>query len=131
MSVAATPEAFPDYELIRLWGKRMVSGKYYIDKQVELARKENAPWNVVYRQSKYIQDENRIEYVWVTLDQINNPNVFIDFGIHLPARLNCTVSVHGVWHFDSEEAAEKFLAENFKDELDGLYILKVDNTEII
>lgn len=50
------------YESIRLWGGRMGSFSYYIERQVQKAIKTNAPWNAIYE----------IDGKRVTVDDIKN-----------------------------------------------------------
>jgi len=54
------------YRNIRVWGKLTGSRQYYIDAQVKLAEKDNAPETAVYRGS---------DGVWVTSADVENENI--------------------------------------------------------
>jgi len=51
-----------DYSIIKAWNTHTQSSNYWILAQSELARKENAPENAIYKR----------EGVWRTLDQCTN-----------------------------------------------------------
>lgn len=57
-----------DYPYIRAWGQLLGSGQYYIDQEVELARKEGAPADAIYH--------NREDSYWARFADIadSNPN---------------------------------------------------------
>ncbi len=54
------------YPFIRIWGQQRGSYPYYIDKQIEQARADNAPWNAIYRKEP--------EGIWVTVDDLGGDN---------------------------------------------------------
>lgn len=54
-----------DYKYIRAWGKHLGSFNYYIDGEVLKARKDNAPQNAIYKNSKGN---------WQTFDDIKSDN---------------------------------------------------------
>ena len=53
-----------DYPYIRAWYRISGSFPYYIEQQVELARKDNAPHDAVFRHLN--------QPVWYTINQIGN-----------------------------------------------------------
>jgi hypothetical protein len=53
-----------DYMYIRAWGRMMGSNQYYIDGEIEQARRDRAPQNVVYQ----------TDGVWRTFDRVTKPN---------------------------------------------------------
>lgn len=65
-----------DYQTIKLWGARSGSMKYYIDAQVERARRDNAPANATYYSD--ITDK------WSTVDDIMNIHTRPDMAEFLP-----------------------------------------------
>lgn len=53
-----------DYPYIRAWGRMMGSHSYYVDDQVEKARRNKAPQNAVYYNINS----------WQTFDKVTNPH---------------------------------------------------------
>lgn len=54
-----------DYVYIRAWGQTLGSFPYYIEGEVEKARKESAPETAIYRRS---------DGTWVTFEDIERQN---------------------------------------------------------
>jgi hypothetical protein len=54
-----------EYPFIQAWGARMGSFKYYIDGQVEEAKKDKAPATAIYKS----HDTGK----WRTIDDVSNP----------------------------------------------------------
>lgn len=79
-----------DYPFIRLWGREMGSYAYYINDQVDLARKENAPENVISRDH---------DGTWKTTDDILSDNTRKRLGLDplpnsaLPAKYTVTLEL--------------------------------------
>jgi hypothetical protein len=63
-----------EYEWIRKWGRMLGSYQYYIDDQIALARREQAPANAVHKN----QDGR-----WVTTDEITNVEARFALGLPL------------------------------------------------
>ena len=53
-----------DYKHIRAWGRLMHSYNYYVEAQIDRARKERATQDAI-----YLSDDRG----WVTFDQISDP----------------------------------------------------------
>ncbi len=56
-----------DYRYIRAWGAMLGSDSSYIKEQVELARKDKAPQNAIY---KKLTDKMKNNSTWKTTDDI-------------------------------------------------------------
>ena len=54
-----------DYVYIRAWGRFQGSMPYFIREEIERAREDDAPHNVIYK---------REDGTWATIDQVSEPN---------------------------------------------------------
>lgn len=61
-----------DYVYIRKWGYMLGSTHWYIDEQVELARRDGAPQNATYR---------NVDGTWHTTDAITNNLTRVNLGL--------------------------------------------------
>lgn len=69
MSAEPQEEAYP---YIRKWGKMLSSMNYYIDDQIELARKDKAPANAIYKQD---------DGAWATTNDIESASTLRVLGL--------------------------------------------------
>jgi hypothetical protein len=59
-----------DYPCIRAWGQQMGSMSYYIDAQIEKARKDKAPEDAIYQRHEGSQP---VPGVWARLSEVTSP----------------------------------------------------------
>lgn len=95
-SISRLKDAFP---YVFAWEKRMGAMDYYICAQLEQAEKDCAPTNAIYER----------DGKWQTLDDVENPNVFRDFGIPVPDRLKFEVQVSVSASFKTEAERDAFI----------------------